>query len=125
MRFFSEAEERIEICPLLNTVSSGSLRNNSASERPNVATEEDVGVRIGSIWREERRISGVLVDNRCGRVEWRRVIGSREVGQRRDGRARREGRRARGPAETGVRMRLNRVNFHCEFGEMVSHTEFV
>jgi hypothetical protein len=72
----------------------------------NVAMEEDVGVRIGSMWREERRNNGELVERRGGRVECKSVIGRREVGQRRDGSARREGRRARGPAETGVRIRL-------------------
>lgn len=77
----------------------------------NVAMEEDVGVMIGSMWRLERRRKGEDVDNKGGRVECNIVIGRREVGHKNEGRARSEGRRARGPAETGVRIKLCSVNF--------------
>lgn len=92
--------------PRRRMVSRGSFRKSSARERVNVAMEEDVGVRTGSMWREERRKRGALVERSCGIVECSKVIGNKEVGQRRDGRARREGRRARGPASTDVRMSL-------------------
>jgi hypothetical protein len=49
---------------------------------------------------------GVLVLNRVGSVEWRRVIGKREVGIVRLGRERRFGRIARGCDVVGVRMSL-------------------
>lgn len=77
----------------------------------NVATEEDVGVRTGSMWRDERRKRGALVERSCGMVECKRVIGNSGVGQSSDGRARREGRRARGPASTDVRISLWAISF--------------
>jgi hypothetical protein len=100
----------MEMWPRRRTVSKGSLKKSSARESANVAMEEDAGVRIGSMWREERRTSGALVASKGGRVEWRRVIGRRDDGQIQDGRARREGRRARGPEEMGVRIRLWHVS---------------
>jgi hypothetical protein len=53
---------------------------------------------------------GVLVLNRVGSVEWRRVIGKREVGIVRLGRERRFGRMARGCDVVGVRISLEAVS---------------
>jgi hypothetical protein len=71
-----------------------------------VLIAEAVGVVIGSMYRDERRKSGVDVERRGGRVQWRRVIGIREGGQVQESKARMLGRRARGVAVTGVRIRL-------------------
>jgi hypothetical protein len=74
----------------------------------NALIEDAVGVVMGSMWKKERKKSGPDVLRNVGSAFVRKVIGARMGGTMRDGRARREGRRARGVEETGVRMSLHR-----------------
>lgn len=93
--------------PRRRTVSSGSLTNISMRDVKNEDIEYAVGVSIGSMLSHVRRKSGKDVLTREGIVLWRMVIGRSCGGHENEGRARREGRRARGPEETDVRMSLS------------------
>lgn len=62
------------------------------------------------MWRVERRKIGVDAERKVGIVEWRRVIGRRELGTVREGRERRLGSIARGETVWGVTSRLRNVS---------------
>jgi hypothetical protein len=68
------------------------------------------GVWIGSIRSQLRMNRGREVLSRVGIVEWRTVIGRRVGGQERLGRDLREGRRARGVEDVGVKIKLREVS---------------
>lgn len=68
--------------------------------------EEVVGEVRGSMWKKVRKKRGPLVERKVGSAVVRKVIGARVGGTIREGRARKEGRRFRGPEVRGVRMSL-------------------
>lgn len=68
--------------------------------------EYEVGERMGSMPKRERRIMGVEVEIIVGSVLCRSVMGRSEVGQKALGRSRTVARTERGPCDVGVRIRL-------------------
>jgi hypothetical protein len=76
-------------------------------ETKNEEMEYADGVRTGSMLSQVLKQNGRDVLMNDGIVLWSRVIGSRVGGQERLGRARRDGKRARGPFDTGVIINLS------------------
>lgn len=74
----------------------------SAVEERKVVNEKVVGLLMGSMLRRVRRKYGVPREIKEGTDEWRVVGSSKAEGHRYDGRARRDGRRFRGPSDVGV-----------------------
>lgn len=82
------------------------MTKRSRTEERKVQVEYDVGVIIGSIRRFERRKRGVEVDIKVGRILWRRVGRTSEVGQVQSDKERRQDMMDRGCSTTDVRMML-------------------
>ena len=78
----------------------------SVRERAKEVREEVVGVVRGSMWKNDLKKRGPVVERKVGRAWVRKVIGARVGGTINEGRARREGRRVRGVDVRGVRMSL-------------------
>lgn len=80
----------------------------SARDRAKAEREAVAGDVTGSMWKRERKRRGPLVERKVGRALVRKVMGTSVGGQSREGRARSEGRSARGAEVIGVRIKLSR-----------------
>lgn len=101
---------RVETCARRRMVSRGNLMKRSAVEARKEKMLYVVGEVMGSMWNWLRSRRGVEEVRIVGRVEWRTVIGMRDVGTKREGRERRSCRVARGGRVVGVMINLRRLS---------------